>query len=164
MNMTHVRIDDRLIHGQIITRWLAYANADMIVVADDLAAKDPLQQMLLKLVVPDGITLHILSLQDSIAFLEQPGNQQILVIFRNPKSAYTVCEAGVPITHINVGNISNTKSTTGRKHILSYIYLEEMDVVYLKKLLALGIQLEVRAVPNDKPIAITEIIKQYEQA
>ena len=52
MVVSHMRIDDRLIHGQIVTAWISDSKAGEILVADDMAAKDPTQQMLLKLAVP----------------------------------------------------------------------------------------------------------------
>ena len=58
MKVTVMRIDDRLIHGQIVTRWIDYAEAKKILVVDDKAAADSMQQMLLKLAVPSGITLE----------------------------------------------------------------------------------------------------------
>ena len=60
MRVTVMRVDDRLIHGQIITRWIDYAEAKRILVVDDKAAGDSIQQMLLKLAVPSGIKLEIL--------------------------------------------------------------------------------------------------------
>lgn len=59
MKVTVMRIDDRLIHGQIVTRWIDYAEAKKILVVDDKAAADSMQQMLLKLAVPSGITLDV---------------------------------------------------------------------------------------------------------
>ncbi|MFA7503021.1 MAG: PTS sugar transporter subunit IIB, partial [Anaerovoracaceae bacterium] len=54
MNITVFRIDDRLIHGQVVTRWIGHAGAKRIVVIDDRVAADPTQQMLLKFAVPGG--------------------------------------------------------------------------------------------------------------
>lgn len=65
MNITVFRIDDRLIHGQIITAWLAYADAKQIVVADDKAAKDSFQQTLLKMATPDNVQLKIMTLSEA---------------------------------------------------------------------------------------------------
>ena len=66
MNINVFRIDDRLIHGQIVTKWIKDASAKMIMVVDDKAAGDKTQQMILKFAVPSGIKLEILSKEDAV--------------------------------------------------------------------------------------------------
>lgn len=163
MPVTIMRIDDRLIHGQIITRWIAEAQADMILVADNQAAIDPTQQMLLKLVTPANIELQIKSIEDAVQLLilESVNCKKILLMVRNPESALKMQENGLSIDTINVGNISNTKSVTGRKKLLPFIFVEEQDVVCLRGLAKAGIKLDVRAVPNDKSIDAVELLQKY---
>ena len=87
MEVSVFRIDDRLIHGQVITAWIAYADAKSIVVADDKAAKDEFTQSLLKMATPDSIQLKILSVEDAITYLkgdEDAGKVWLLV--RGPES------------------------------------------------------------------------------
>ena len=60
MNINVCRIDDRLIHGQIVTKWIKEANAKMILVSDDKAASDKMLQTILKLAVPSGISNEII--------------------------------------------------------------------------------------------------------
>ena len=123
MVVSHMRIDDRLIHGQIVTAWISDSKAGEILVADDMAAKDPTQQMLLKLAVPAKIKLTIVSI-----------------------------ERGFYIESVNVGNISNAHSMVGRKRLLPYIYVEPEDIANLTAIAEKNIRLDVRAVPNDKSI------------
>lgn len=161
MNVTNFRIDDRLIHGQIVTQWIADSAAKKIIVADDKAAGDPTQQMLLKLTVPGGITLDILTLADAAALLTSDTSEQnALLIVRNPKAAFDLVELGYTPKSINVGNISNSRSEVGRKRLLAFIYVEPQDVEYLRKLMERGIELEIRAVPADKPIDVDELLRK----
>lgn len=161
MNVTNFRIDDRLIHGQIVTQWIADSAAKKIIVADDRAAADPTQQMLLKLTVPSGITLDILTIADAAKLLStDESDQNALLIVRNPKSAYELVEQGFSPRSINVGNISNSRSEVGRKRLLAFVYVEPDDVSYLRKLMEGGIELEIRAVPADKPIDVDELLKK----
>lgn len=161
MNVTNFRIDDRLIHGQIVTQWIADSAAKKIIVADDRAAGDPTQQMLLKLTVPGGIALDILTIADAAKLLStDESDQNALLIVRNPKSAYELVEQGFSPRSINVGNISNSRSEVGRKRLLAFVYVEPDDVSYLRKLMEGGIELEIRAVPADKPIDVDELLKK----
>ena len=85
MKVTVMRIDDRLIHGQIVTRWIDYAEAKKILVVDDKAAADSMQQMLLKLAVPSGITLEILTKKAALEKIRQDQSEEkVLLIMRNP--------------------------------------------------------------------------------
>ncbi|MEG1301729.1 MAG: PTS sugar transporter subunit IIB, partial [Erysipelotrichaceae bacterium] len=125
MKITVMRIDDRLIHGQIVTRWIDYANAKMIMVVDDAAAGDKMQQMLLKFAIPSGIKLEILTKADALARINNDEtNTNVLLMIRNPKEANSFVDMGFKIDQINVGNISNSKSATGRKQMMDFIYLE----------------------------------------
>ena len=111
MQVTVMRIDDRLIHGQIVTRWIDYAEAKRILVVDDKATADPMQQMLLKLAVPSGVKLEILTKADGLKRInEDQTKENVLLLMRNPAEANRFLEMGFAIDRINVGNISNSKS------------------------------------------------------
>lgn len=163
MTVTTMRIDDRLIHGQIVTRWIADAQADTILIADDLAATDATQQMLLKLVAPANINLQIKTVSEAADLLAsgELDNKKVLLMLRNPATALALCNLGFHIDTINVGNISNSRSETGRKKLLSFIFVEAQDVECLKALAEKGIHLDIRAVPNDKSIDAMELLKKY---
>lgn len=162
MNITVMRIDDRLIHGQIVTKWIDYANAKKIIVADDKAAGDPMQQMLLKLAVPSGVKLEILTKADALKKIQEDTSSiNVLLMVRNPKEANSLLDMGLKIDTINVGNISNSKSETGRKKMLDFIYLEQQDVDELQAIGVKGVTLEIRAIPTDRSKDILEMIKKH---
>ena len=69
MEITVIRIDDRLIHGQIITKWIAEARAEQILVVDEKSAADPMLRMILALAVPSGIHLEVLSQEAALKHL-----------------------------------------------------------------------------------------------
>lgn len=150
MNINVCRIDDRLIHGQIVTKWIKEANAKMIIVVDDKAASDKMLQTILKFAVPAGIQLQILNKEDAVKTVaEDTSNTNVLMLVRNPKEANLLVEMGMKLDSIIVGNISNSKSKVGRTQLLDYIYVEPDDVEALKSLNAKGVHLEVKAVPEE---------------
>ena len=163
MNINVFRIDDRLIHGQIITKWIKDANAKMIMVVDDKAAGDKIQQMILKFAVPAGIKLEILSKEAAVKRVaEDTTNTNVLMLVRNPKEANALVEMGLKVDRIIIGNISNSKSEVGRTKLLDYIYVEPADVEAIKSLNDKGILLEVKAVPEEKAKNPMELIaKKY---
>ncbi len=159
MKINHMRMDDRLIHGQIVTAWIKDSHADTILLADDKAAGDPTQQMILKFAVPAGIKLIIVTMKEAYQIIcddSKKGNA--LLIVRNPKTACELFEMGFRIDSINVGNISNSKSVSGRTKLLNNIYVEQEDVEYLRKIHDFGVRLDVRAVPTDKSVDGMELI------
>lgn len=159
MLITHMRIDDRLIHGQIVTAWISDSKAEKILVADDMAAKDMTQQMLLKLAVPANIRLEIRSVADAAKLIASDATEtKVLLIVRNPKTALELFDLGFHIGSVNVGNISNSRSTVGRKRLLPFIYVEPADVDNLRAIAGKGIKLDVRAVPNDKSVDGLDLI------
>lgn len=162
MQVTVMRIDDRLIHGQIVTRWIDYAEAKRILVVDDKATADPMQQMLLKLAVPSGVKLEILTKADGLKRInEDQTKENVLLLMRNPAEANRFLEMGFAIDRINVGNISNSKSETGRKKMLDYIYLEKQDVEAMQALIDKGVALDVRAIPTERAKDGAELLKNY---
>lgn len=159
MNINVCRIDDRLIHGQIVTKWIKEANAKMILVADDKAAGDAMLQTILKFAVPAGISLEILNKEQTIQRIhEDQTNTNVLMLVRNPKEANALVEMGLDVKTIIVGNISNSKSKVGRTQLLDYIYVEPDDVEALKSLNDKGIKLEVKAIPEEKAKDPMELI------
>lgn len=163
MTVKLVRIDDRLIHGQIVTAWIKEAKANAILVADDIAANDPTQSMLLKLTTPKDTKLYIKGLKDAADSIKNNEiKEDVFMLIRNPENAYKLLEYGLDFSSINLGNVSNSKSETGRKTILPFLHLEENDVNFIRKLDEAGVNLDVRAVPSDKSINAIELInKKY---
>ena len=159
MNINVCRIDDRLIHGQIVTKWIKEANAKMIMVVDDKAASDKMLQTILKFAVPAGIQLQILNKEVAVKTVaEDTSNTNVLMLVRNPKEANLLVEMGMKLDSIIVGNISNSKSKVGRTQLLDYIYVEPDDVEALKRLNAKGVHLEVKAVPEERAKDPMELI------
>ena len=81
-----LRVDERLIHGQVVTAWIAHSDAKQILVADDAAAKDTLQQSLLKMATPKKVDLKIMSLEDANQLIQNDeSDTKTLLLVRGPK-------------------------------------------------------------------------------
>ena len=162
MDISVFRIDDRLIHGQIITAWIAYADAKTIIVADDKAAKDEFQQSLLKMATPDSIALKILSVDDAIAYIQSgEGSGKVLLLMRGPEQALKFIEAGIEKDQIKVGNMNMKK---GKTKVLGNLWVFPEDVEAIKGIYGHGVRLEVRAVPNERSQDVMELLKKCKLA
>lgn len=162
MSVTLARIDDRLIHGQIVHAWIEYSKAKYLIVADDLVMKDKTQQLMLRLAAPKTIKLEMLALENTVSFIKEHENEPIFLIVRNPENMLKLLEFGLNISEINLGNISMTKSQTGRKMLLKNIHVEQNDVDCLKGIASKGVNIYIKLVPDERPIdAIDLINKKY---
>jgi len=158
MNISVFRIDDRLIHGQIVTAWVNYADARQIVVADDKASKDEFQKTLLKMATPKSVELHILNLEEAFKMIsEGDDTKKTLLLVRGPKEALAIVDACKNLKSINVGNLNMKK---GKTKVLGNLWVEASDITAFDALSKKGILTEVRAVPNDRSLDVIELLKK----
>lgn len=152
------RIDDRLIHGQVVTAWIAHADANTIVVADDKAAGDEFQRTLLQMATPNTVELKVLTVEEAKALITDdsvPGRALLLV--RGPQQALELVRAGVKDHTINVGNMNMKK---GKTKILGNFWVFPEDVDTFKEIYAEGVSAEVRAVPNEHSQDVMDLLKK----
>ena len=140
------RIDSRLIHGQVIEAWLPHLAVKRIVVADDVAAGDPLARAAYALAVPEEVEL-VLSPVASLDFKKLAADSvPTLVLFREVKSAVAAREWGLPDGMLNVGNVH---SGPGRLAVSRSVFLDPNDSRALASLAQSGMTVRVQSVPSD---------------
>lgn len=150
-NILLVRIDNRLIHGQVGVTWVNHVGANLILVANDKVANDKVQQSLMEMVVPDTIATRFFTLQKTIDVIHKASqSQRIFIVCNTPQDVLKLVEGGVPIKEINIGNMHFSK---GKTQISSTVSLDEEDKASFRKLKELGVQLEIRRVPDETPDA-----------
>lgn len=147
-NILLTRVDNRLIHGQVGVTWVNHLGANLILVANDAVSKDPVQQSLMDMVVPDAIATRFFSIQKTIDVIEKASpKQKIFLVCKTPQDALRLVEGGVKITEINIGNMHFSE---GKEQISSTVSLDEDDKKTLRKLYELGIKVEQRRVPDER--------------
>jgi len=152
-----LRIDDRLVHGQVAFTWTPALGVDCLFVANDRVAKDEFLRMTLGLAKPAGAQLLIKSIADSIAWLNDAKNkgQQLLVLVDSVKDAHSLTMGVEEIKSINFGGI---RAKAGAKSVSKALALTDADIVLVRELLAKGLELEVRQVPTDKKQPIQNLL------
>lgn len=130
-NVKMLRIDERLIHGQG-QLWLNSLGVNLVIVANDEAATNPIQQTLMKTVVSKDIGMRFFSIDktNEVIFKASP-QQTIFVVVKSPEDALRLVEGGFPIKEINIGNIH---ADQGKEKISQFIYLGEKDKESLRTL------------------------------
>jgi PTS system mannose-specific IIB component/fructoselysine and glucoselysine-specific PTS system IIB component len=153
-----LRIDDRLLHGQVALTWTPSLGADTLVIANDKVAKDEFQKMTLGLAKPAGTKLYIKSVTDTIVFLndEKFRNLKILLLVNSVNDAASIAAELKEIRSINFGGLRRRE---GARQISKAIALTEEDISIINTLAADGIELEIRQVPSDKKQLVQELVK-----
>ncbi|MFH1725409.1 MAG: PTS sugar transporter subunit IIB [Elusimicrobiota bacterium] len=155
-----LRIDDRLIHGQVVEGWAPHLKATRIVVVSDEVASDETQRMLMRLAVPDEISIEALSVKEAcarIAELEANGSG-LLILTPAPREALALLEAGMKVASVNVGGLHHS---VGRVMIGKAIFLTEGDREALQAIAARGVRLDARAVPSEKGIPLAQMLEGH---
>lgn len=151
------RIDDRLVHGQVVFTWVPALGVDTLIIANDKVAKDEFMKMTFGLAKPAGTKLLIKSVADSIAFLndEKSKGAKILLIINSVKDAYAMANGVAEIRSINFGGI---RMKDGAKLISKAVAITEDDKPLLQELITKGVELEIRQVPTDGKQMVGELI------
>ncbi|CQR47130.1 PTS system mannose-specific EIIAB component [Paraliobacillus sp. PM-2] len=147
-NILLTRIDNRLVHGQVGMTWTNTLGANLVIVANDEAANDSVQQNLMDMALPDSTESRYFTIEKTARIIGKAApRQKILLVVKTPQDALELVKGGVPIKKINVGNIHFAE---GKKQISPTVSLDEKDIQTFKELDQLGIELEVRGIPNER--------------
>lgn len=146
MTVVHVRMDNRLIHGQILVSWNAKFSIDRIIVTNDKVAADPLQVTLLEAVAPIGAKVSVLSVKDAVAYCNSPEAEveKIFIIAKWPEDGVGLVEGGLDLPVINLGNQAFSR---GSKKLSRTVYLKEEGVKALKRAHNKGVRITCRMMP-----------------
>lgn len=151
------RVDHRLLHGQVAFSWTQSLGADCILIANDDVPQNDVRKTTIKLAKPQGVKLVIKNIEDSIAALKSgvTDKYKLFIVVESVEDAYKLAEAYPEIKEINLGG---TKAEEGTKKIGKAVNVLPKEENLLKKLTEEGAQIEIRQVPSDKKIDITEVL------
>jgi len=159
MKIGLARIDDRLIHGQVATRWTKETNVNRIIVVSDEVAADHVRKTLLTQVAPPGVTAHGVDVAKAIRVYDNPkyAGDRVMLLFTNPTDVLRVVEGGVNITSVNIGGMAFRQ---GKTQVNNAVSVDEKDIEAFKQLNAKGIELEVRKVSSDSRLKMMDLINK----
>ena len=157
MQIGLARIDDRLIHGQVATRWTKETNVTRIIVVSDEVAADTVRKTLLTQVAPPGVTAHVVDVAKMIRVYNNPkyAGERVMLLFTNPTDVERIVEGGVKITSVNIGGMAFRQ---GKTQVNNAISVDEKDIEAFNKLNARGIELEARKVSTDQKLKMMDLI------
>ncbi len=153
MSIVLARVDDRLIHGQVVVGWAPVLKANHIMIIDNQVAEDPTQCLLYEMAVPLEIKSSILTLNKAVEFFQSNADtdNRTIILFSRPSDVLSFVESGVTITSLNIGGM---RYEPGKTQISPSISISDEDKTALRTLLSKGIKIEGRAVPTDPELDI----------
>ena len=161
MPIVLVRIDDRLVHGQIVQGWLKILDVNIILVVSDIVTLDTMQQMLMTMAVPGNIKLDIKNLKDATNGITngQYDKERVMILAVSPSDILYMIEAGADFKSVNVGGMH---FISGKRQLLRNLCVNDNDVESLYKIHIKSVEIEGRVLPEDEKKDIIPLIeKEY---
>ena len=157
MPLSLVRIDDRLIHGQVVLGWARVLKPDRIVVANERIAQNQWERKFYAASVPPHIKASFLTLDETVVDLLNNlyQDESVLILFESVKDIHTVVEKGVKLEEINVGGLHYRQ---GAQELLPYVFLTQEDRRLLRDLVKQGVTLLAQDIPGNSPTNLNSMV------
>lgn len=155
MSVVFYRIDDRLIHGQVMTGWSRSYKAQRIIVVDDATAANDFLCQVMAMSVPKGMEVKVCSEQDGLqAILNDDPDKRTIVLSKTPAVMLRLLKGGVPMSELNVGGMGFQQ---GRKTVLRNIQISPEELGQLQEIAAGGVHVFCQIVPDGKKIELDKV-------
>ena len=150
-----VRVDYRMVHGQIVAKWIKFRPVDRLILADDSLVDDPFMGDIYRMAVPDR-EVDIVKLGDVQTAIDRK-NDTVLLIFKDVASAYTVYKNGLQLPELNVGAVQNSAQ---RKAVVQGVALTVEEYEKLSEMKAEGVNVFLQPIPENDPVSLGPIEKK----
>jgi PTS system mannose-specific IIB component len=159
-----VRVDNRLLHGQILETWIPRLQVGEVVVADDDAASSDLARAAMTLCVPPDLPVRVVALKD-VPWAELARSRtRVLVLVREVAALSAAAANGLSPAVAPRVNLGNVHFGPGRRPVTPSVFLAGAEVAALRALAAAGFELEARAIPSEAPAGLADIERRYAAA
>lgn len=144
-----IRVDHRLLHGQVAFAWTKNLSVDCILIANDEVAADKLRMAALRMAAPAGVKVVIKNIVDSVAAIQsgKTDKYHLMIILESIKDADRLTDKLRMIKHVNLGGV---KKEEGKKQISMAVFVSEEETKLLRNMHDRGVELEIKMVPEDK--------------
>lgn len=157
MSLTLVRLDDRLVHGQVVVGWGNALGADQILLINDHVAAAQWERDLYRLGVPPNMEVEFSTVADAPAALGEvvKSNRRVIVVIADVDTLVRVCQTSDVVRRVNIGGLHER---TGRRRRLPYVFLSDSEGESLKMLADDGVEVTASDVPSTKAVPLSEIL------
>lgn len=153
-----VRIDFRLMHGQVVTAWLKQVSADAILIVDDKLASDKFLAQVFLMAKPPGVKVAIRSVEKAVAAFQKDTfkNEKLLILFKSVDSMKKAFDLGFPLEKLQVGGLGNG---TNKVMISKELSLNEEEVRMLLEMQEKGVEITLQMTPRDAALTLDDAVK-----
>lgn len=154
------RVDSRLIHGQVLTKWLGQSDANRIIVMSDMLVQDPFMKNIYIMAAPPGAEIDCYGIDEGCEHWKnnQFGKGNVLILFGDLKSLLEAWKKGFEIKKVQIGGLGGGPK---RKAVFQNITLDDNDVEILKELAEKDVEIFFQTIPEDTPQRLSQILKKY---
>lgn len=154
-----VRVDNRLVHGQILEAWIPYTEASCIIIADDNLAGDFFRETVIRMALPRDIDLYIHTVDDfsKTYRYQRDKGEKAIVLFCSIHDAFRSFNMGFHFESLNIGNVHNENCAVCCS---PSVFLSDGDITQLSTMTKdLGVRIDIRRVPKERSGDIREILR-----
>lgn len=156
-NIVLSRIDSRLIHGQVITKWMKQLNATHILIIDEALSKDPFMAKIYKMAAPPSCKVAIMPVKEAVEALKKnEGTSRMLILFKDVATALQCWQEGLALKQLQVGGLVGAP---GRKVVYHSITLNQQEAEQLTTMQKGGIDVIFQTIPENNPGKLDEVLK-----
>lgn len=150
------RIDDRLVHGQVMTQWLQYSGGNHIVIVDSDVAADSFNTNMMKMAVPRSVKLDVFTEEEGAKKInELPDSAKVIILAKRPQVFDKLVEDGLEIGSVIVGGMGQNQE---RKKLYKNIAASDEEREAFRKIIGKGVDLKIRVVPSDKATSVETLL------
>lgn len=155
MPINVTRIDDRLIHGQVITTWVKNYDIEQVLIINDKVANDKVQQSVLTMSAPPGLKVLVFGVQQFIEILKKtPIKKRTMLLFTNSIDVKALIDSGLEIEKLNVGGM---RMQDGRRQLSRAVSVSPEEEQAFKDIIAKNVTVEVQMVPKDQVVELKNL-------
>lgn len=155
-NLALTRIDDRLIHGQVMTAWIKNKNTNQVVIVDDDTANDAYMIEVLEMAIPEEIAIGIFTKEEGVQFFEQGLDAPTILLVKGPEVLNYLVDRGISIKEADIGGMG---TRADRSVLYKNISTSKEENDQFKQLLAKNVDVFIQVMPQDKPVSVAKYLK-----
>lgn len=154
-NLVLTRIDDRLIHGQVMTAWIKNKGANQVVIVDDGTANDDYMIEVLEMAIPEEIAIGIFTKEEGVQFFSQGLDEPTILLVKGPDVLNYLVDNGIQIDEVDVGGMGTRPE---RSVLYKNISTSKEENKQFQALLDKNVNVFIQVMPQDKPVGVDKYL------
>lgn len=160
MSIEIIRVDDRLIHGQVAIGWTRSRGINTILAIDDATAKDRMQCQLMKMATPPGVTPYFLTIEEGVEKILQDTfkNKKVMILVKGPVELTALLDKGIEMSEVNIGN---QRSGENKIQLATQMFATKEELDLWMQISKKGIKLYAQGVPGGAYVNVNEALTKF---